>query len=238
MQPLPQAMRTRHGLCSHGFVMEPLTWMPGYIHKPVPQLFNLPGRASRFAAGPVDGALAALGSSHEKRAVVPVRGREFSQRDTGRKALGGRGQAPGYWSAGMPEPARGAATSPPARENTDASGGEKGRGTNRNNRNGATRRVVRNVGRDNAPCVVTYFFAAFLTFLASFFWAGVFRGSFFVLFFASCVLAIFVFLLATHGRPTVFLRTHYAQWPAPWLYFFSWRPRTRGKERDGNRRVR
>ena len=68
--------------------------------------------------------------------------------------------------------------------------------------------------------MVTYFFVAFLTFLASFFWAGVFRGNFFVFFFASCVLAIFVFLLATHGRPTVFLRTHYAQRPTPWLYYF------------------
>ena len=83
-----------------------------------------------------------------------------------------------------------------------------------------TRRVVRNVSRDNAPCVATYFFVAFLTFLASFFWAGVFTGSFFVFFFASCVLAIFVFLLATHGRRTVFLRTHYAYSPAPWRYFF------------------
>ena len=82
------------------------------------------------------------------------------------------------------------------------------------NREGrATRRVVRNVSRDNAPCVVTYFFAAFLATLTCFFCAMVFRGSFFVFFFASCVLAIIVFLLATHGRRTVYTY-------APTLLFF------------------
>ena len=78
-----------------------------------------------------------------------------------------------------------------------------------------TRRVARQLGRDNAPCVRLAYFASFLAFLAAFFCCMVFNGFFSTFFFASCDLAIFVLFLATQGRRTGFTYTRIVRFFRP-----------------------